>query len=299
MAWFEDDPGHADNEPTYEAAAIPGLRPLHVRLYRLLWVYVGTRRYEGRPVVYPHQATLAARLGVSERTVKTLIADLRTPDSRTKNRAGKTIPLELGWLRVDWEPARDRATKHREPWHDGRGRWQARDGGRAGVRGRNSYTLLLDLHHVPDFPIPSRAPDADGQVRPKGSTRFHRSDQREASAEGPPDRQDNRRDQPMPTESSMGGVAFPQVTPKGSAEHRRSRQGEANAAREAATAACEPPEVPSVNALVIPKGSGIAAAHTMGKLEDTSFPQVRPKGSGDLLPFMNQLEALLSRSLVS
>jgi hypothetical protein len=268
---FED--WSADAERTYQAEPWPGLdglRQRHLDLYRVLYGHVGKptgsrRDTDGRPVVWPHQATLAKQLGVSEKTVKNLIADLRTPDSRTKNRAGKRQPLERGWLRVDWEPARDRAIEHRQPWHDGQGRWQPRQGGPPGVRGRNSYTLLIDLLQLPaELPNPLVTPKGSGiaaaqadtqpQVRssdpdkPAGQTdrqpRTRRSDQREAQRSGAP------------------APAAPD-TPKGNG-------------------AGAPP-----NPQVTPKGSSIVAGHTTGNLGEAPNPQVTPKGSADLLPFKN------------
>jgi hypothetical protein len=76
-----------------------GLRQLHFELYRLMlarsWPGEG-----GRPVCSDGQAKLAARLGVSTKAVRDLIADLREPGADVRHPNAKPAGLRLGWLLV-------------------------------------------------------------------------------------------------------------------------------------------------------------------------------------------------------
>lgn len=109
IPWTYDDSEPAGSVNT-QAVVVPSQR--HLELYRLLRSN-SHRDRTGRLVSWWPQAKLAARLGVSVRTLQNLLADLRQPgpDPRHPKRAAG---LRLGLVRVEPTTYRDQATgRHR------------------------------------------------------------------------------------------------------------------------------------------------------------------------------------------
>jgi hypothetical protein len=71
----------------------------HFACYRLLWA-CSTPGAGGRPICGYGQAKLAARLGVSTRTLQRLLADLREPGPDPRHPDAAPAGLRLGWLQV-------------------------------------------------------------------------------------------------------------------------------------------------------------------------------------------------------
>jgi hypothetical protein len=73
----------------------------HFEVYRLLVaVAFPGREHDGRPVCSWGQDKLAARLGVSTRTLQRLLADLREPGADPRHPHVKPVGLRLGWVTV-------------------------------------------------------------------------------------------------------------------------------------------------------------------------------------------------------
>jgi hypothetical protein len=100
----------------------------HFELYRLMWACAWPGN-GGRPICSWGQEKLAAQLGVTSRTVRTLIADLREPGFDRRHPDVKPAGLRLGWLQV---LPRERPG--------------ARNGGT--LYGANRYVLQLDPAQV-------------------------------------------------------------------------------------------------------------------------------------------------------
>lgn len=143
-----------------------GLRPLHFRLYRLL-LATAWRGNGGRPVCSYGQGKLAARLGVTPRTVQALIADLREPGLDPRHPEVKPSGLRLGWLLV---------LPREHP------------GGRGGkLYGANQYVLQLDPAQLDEreqaYLSSSDRSEASYPQEEAPGARFPRSDRSEARAD--------------------------------------------------------------------------------------------------------------------
>jgi hypothetical protein len=116
---FEDWSVDVDQAPDDETAGSVNRQPVmvptqrHLELYRLL--RSNSHRDEaGRLVSWWTQPKLAQRLGVSVRTLRNLLADLRQPGLDPRHPRGQPPGLRLGLVRVEATTYRDQATgRHR------------------------------------------------------------------------------------------------------------------------------------------------------------------------------------------
>jgi hypothetical protein len=78
---------------------VSGLTARHFELYRLM-LACSAPGQGGRPVCSYGQAKLAARLGVTDRTVQRLISDMREPGTDVRHPGVEAAGARLGWLLV-------------------------------------------------------------------------------------------------------------------------------------------------------------------------------------------------------
>ena len=159
----------------------------HFEVYRLLVaVAFPGREHDGRPVCSWGQDKLAARLGVSTRTLRRLLADLREPGADPRHPHVKPVGMRLGWVTV---LPRERPG--------------ARRGGR--LYGADRYVCnltaaeLVDLETLAGFASSDRRDTPEG-VEVEGDGQPPSSDRRDTSnpagqTEGTPDQpRSDRRD---------------------------------------------------------------------------------------------------------
>lgn len=110
------DQADDDSEPAghvnRQEVVVPSQR--HLELYRLLRSN-SHRDQAGRLVSWWTQPKLAASLGVSVRTLRNLLADLRQPGLDPRHPRGQPPGLRLGLVRVEATTYRDQATGCHRP----------------------------------------------------------------------------------------------------------------------------------------------------------------------------------------
>ena len=122
----------------------------HFELYRLVHALAfPSRQHDGRPVCTWGQERLAARLGISPRTLRRLLADLREPGGDERHPGVKPAGMRLGWLTV-------------EPRH----RPGARRGGR--LFGADQYVLGLTLAELAELEAAAGFRRSDRRDTPRG-----------------------------------------------------------------------------------------------------------------------------------